>query len=146
MQLEPIEHNQSNEMPSLAHISILVAEDDENIREILGFFLTSCGANVEFAENGLQGVQMALQKKFDIILMDLSLPIMNGQRAVDLLRLANASMPIIGVSAYDDDTMKSECLAKGFDDFLTKPFELDDLTRKILFFTQKKPSIQLSIH
>ena len=146
MQLEQADQMYREEMLSLERVSILVAEDDESIREILGLFLRSCGANVEFAENGLQSVQKVLEKKFDIVLMDLSLPIMSGEKAVDLLRLAKVSIPIIGVTAYDDEARKKECLSKGFSDFLTKPFELDDLVSKILFFTQKNTNVNLSIH
>jgi DNA-binding response OmpR family regulator len=123
---------------NLEQVSILIAEDDENIRDLLTLFLEYLGAKVDLAQDGLQGLEKAKNSHFDIILMDLNLPKMNGERITEELRKSNNKIPIIGLSAYDDEFRKKKCLQNGFNEYVSKPFEMDDLVEKIKIQTSNK--------
>ena len=125
---------------TLDQVQILIAEDDECFKDSLGFFLTSLGAVVEFASDGAEGVNKALAGKFDIVFMDLTLPKMDGETAVQVLRKASFPTPIIAMSAHSAAARKAHCLEIGFSDYITKPFGLDELLQKIEAHLPKKSS------
>ncbi len=115
---------------------ILVADDRRDIWQVTKYFLERSGAEVEVAEDGRQAVeavQAAARKgePFDLLLMDMQMPVMNGLEAVRELRGAGFSLPIIALTA---DAMKGErqrCLAAGCDDYLTKPIDVVLLTETV---------------
>lgn len=131
----PIETSKKN-LNQLQCISILVAEDDENIRELLMIFLESLGAKVELADDGLQGLNKAMNNSYDLILMDLNLPKMSGEKIAEKLRKVKNNIPIIGISGYEDDYRRERCLMNGFNEYISKPFQWEDLVEKIKIQTQ----------
>ena len=113
----------------LRALSILLAEDNPINQEIAAKFLTRAGAKVEVAENGVEVLRMIAQKNYDIILMDLQMPQMDGLTATqELFKHPSWNhCPIIGVSAGLSNQDKDKCLAAGMQDFLLKPVNWQQL-------------------
>ena len=112
---------------SLAARRILVVEDNPFNRKLIKLNLERLGAAVELAENGLAGVEQAIAAPFDLILMDMQMPVMDGQTAVRKLRAAQYRGPIVALTAHALDEEREKCLAAGCCDFLTKPIDFDRL-------------------
>ena len=112
---------------------ILLVEDDEMNRDMLSRRLLKRGYEVVMATDGEQGVQMARSEGPDIILMDMSLPVMDGWAATRELKADNgtASIPVIALTAHAMAGDQEKALAAGCDDFDTKPIELPRLLGKI---------------
>ena len=108
---------------------ILVVEDSDDNREILRHILRLIGYGVLEAVNGLQAVEICKDRRPDLILMDLSMPVLDGYGAVRKIRaLAGSSaVPIIAVSAHATVDHRAKALAVGFDDYLTKPIDFAQL-------------------
>ena len=112
---------------------ILLVEDNEMNRDMLSRRLERRGFQVVIAVDGGQGVALALSEKPDLILMDMSLPVIDGWEATRQLK-ANPDMkktPIIGLTAHAMAEDREKCLAAGCDDYDTKPVELPRLLGKI---------------
>ncbi len=112
---------------------ILLVEDNEMNRDMLSRRLSRNGFEVVIAVNGQQGVEMAAAELPDLILMDLSLPIMDGWEATRHVKTnpATASIPIIALTAHALVQDREKALQAGCDDFDTKPIELPRLLEKI---------------
>ncbi|WP_197046979.1 PAS domain S-box protein [Paucibacter sp. KBW04] len=110
---------------------ILVAEDDFINQEVAGALLESHGVVTEMADNGLEAVRKAAEKPYDLILMDVHMPEMDGLQATVQIRQtqAGATIPIIAMtaSAFAEDRM--HCISAGMNDFLAKPVAPDELER-----------------
>ncbi len=115
---------------------VLVADDRRDIWRVCKYFLEKCGAEVSIAEDGRQAIDMAQAAKadktpFDIIIMDMQMPIMNGREAVCILRQQGFTIPIIALTA---DAVKGErdaCLAIGCTDYLAKPVNGSNLAKTV---------------
>lgn len=109
---------------------ILVIEDDIQIRKLMMTSLKSSGYSVECVSDGNAGIIALTGAKADIVLLDLGLPDMDG---VELIRRVRewSQIPIIVVSARGEDTDKIAALDSGADDYLTKPFSVDELMARI---------------
>ncbi|HVW36472.1 MAG TPA: response regulator, partial [Pirellulales bacterium] len=112
---------------SLAARRILVVEDNPFNRKLIKLSLEQLGAEIELAENGQAGVDQALAGDFQLILMDMQMPVMDGHTAVKLLREKNYRQPIVALTAHALDEERNKCLAAGCTDFLTKPIDMDHL-------------------
>jgi two-component system, cell cycle response regulator DivK len=112
---------------------ILLVEDDEMNRDMLSRRLLKRGYDVTIATDGEQGVEMARAGNPDIILMDMSLPVMDGWTATRTLKDddATAGIPVIALTAHAMAGDQEKALAAGCDDFDTKPIELTRLLDKI---------------
>ena len=115
-------------MPTLLYI-----EDNEMNRDMLSRRLRRRGFEVLIAPDGEQGVAMAVARRPDLILMDMSLPVLNGWEATRRLKAApdTAPIPVIGLTAHAMASDRDKCLAAGCDDYDTKPVELGRLLEKI---------------
>lgn len=114
--------------------TILLVEDNEMNRDMLSRRLKRKGYDVAIAVDGLEGVRMALSGSHDLILMDMSLPELDGWEATRRVREAEADgrhVPIIGLTAHAMSGDREKALAAGCDDYDTKPVELDRLLGKI---------------
>ena len=119
---------------------ILLVEDNEMNRDMLSRRLLKRGFEITMAVDGAQAVDMAKSENPDLILMDMSLPIMDGWEATRTLKAApaTAAIPIIGLTAHAMAGDREKCLQAGCDDFDTKPIELPRLLEKITSQLQKK--------
>jgi PAS domain S-box-containing protein len=106
---------------------ILVVDDSEENRELLHLVLGEVGLEVEGAENGEVGVRMVAQSEFDMILMDMQMPVMDGRTATALLREQGHGMPIIALSANAMKGFEKKCFAAGCSAYITKPVDIDQL-------------------
>jgi two-component system, sensor histidine kinase and response regulator len=116
---------------------VLVAEDNLVNLEVAQFYLEDLGCVPAAAINGAEAVAMAKCETFDFILMDCQMPVMDGFAALQAIRAlgaanANATAPILAVTAADDEQSKRNCLRAGFDGFLAKPFTTDQLRAALL--------------
>ncbi|MCF8390462.1 MAG: response regulator [Bacteroidales bacterium] len=114
---------------------ILVVEDQEDNYELLQEFLQSLGYTVLLAQNGLEAVEKAKQSKnIDLVLMDIKMPVMEGEESLLELRKIFPELPVIAVTAYAMAGDKERFLKLGFNAYLTKPISLGELKEKILEF------------
>lgn len=102
---------------------ILVVEDSTDNQLLARVYLTRRGAEVEFANNGQEGVDKALSQAYDLILMDIQMPVMDGYTAVKTLRAKNYQGPIVAFTGYAMKEDQRRCIEVGCDDYLSKPFD-----------------------
>ena len=114
-------------------MKILLVEDNEMNRDMLSRRLVRRGYEVVIAEDGQQGVEMAVSEKPDLILMDMSLPVLDGWGATKQLKASDEmrSIPVIALTAHAMAQDREKALAAGCDDYDTKPIELPRLLEKI---------------
>lgn len=106
---------------------ILIVDDGEENRELVRLVLEEAGALTEQAENGRIAVEKAQARQYDLILMDLQMPEMDGETAARLLRERGFNTPIVALTAHAMKGFEQEVLASGFTAYLTKPIDLDKL-------------------
>lgn len=105
----------------LTHKNILLVDDSRDNREIIKRFLEKAGAVVETAENGQAAIEKLRKQHFDLVLMDIQMPIMDGLAATREIRKTDHNTPIVALTAHALEEEKATCLQSGFDDYLTKP-------------------------
>ena len=112
---------------------VLLVEDNEMNRDMLSRRLTRRGFEVIFAVNGQEGVDLAASERPDIILMDMSLPVLDGWEATRRVKADDTTsrVPIIGLTAHAMSGDREKAIAAGFDDYDTKPVEIERLIGKI---------------
>ncbi len=106
---------------------VLVVDDDGCLRSLLANMLRICGAEVVIRGNGLEAVAEAQANHFDLVLMDLNMPIMDGLTAAECIRDAGIDVPLIAVTGNDVALMREQCLQAGFDKVIGKPINRDEL-------------------
>ena len=114
-------------------MKILLVEDNEMNRDMLSRRLTRNGFEIVIAVNGQEGVDLAMSAQPDLILMDLSLPVIDGWEATRRVKAnpATAKIPVIALTAPAMAQDKEKAIAAGCDDFDTQPVELQRLLEKI---------------
>ncbi len=125
----------ADESRPLAGKRILVAEDVEINQEIMQSILDDYGATVTMADNGLQALDQVRQRgaqAFDLILMDIQMPLMNGYDATRQIHAIAPDLPIIGQTAHALDEERTACLEAGMVDHISKPIDPDALLALIL--------------
>lgn len=110
--------------------TILIVDDEQQIRKMLGIYLDSAEFRVEEAENGKQGVRMCASIKPDLVLLDLGLPDIDGKEVIAQIREWSL-MPIVVLSVRSDDEEISAALDGGADDYIIKPFSAQVLLSRI---------------
>ena len=112
-------------------LRVLVAEDNEVNRMVMEAILSGMGHDVGFAENGEQAVQLATSQDWDIVLMDLHMPVMDGLEATRAIRshghAQRAQVPVVALTADVFMETRERCAAAGVQDFLTKPVDTSEL-------------------
>ncbi len=110
---------------------VLLVEDDPNTSKSIELMLTHANLNVYTTDLGEEGVDLAKLYDYDLILLDLGLPDMNGHEVLRQLRLARVETPILILSGADDTDNKIKGFGFGADDYLTKPFHREELVARI---------------
>jgi CheY-like chemotaxis protein len=124
----PVEHNVgAAQVPLTLDCTVLIAEDNDVNREILVTMLKTAGCRILTASNGQQAVHLSAIEHYDIILMDVQMPEMDGIEATQVIRARERALgaprkPILALTANALADDKANCLAAGMDDYLTKPF------------------------
>ncbi|MBU0936948.1 MAG: response regulator [Spirochaetes bacterium] len=119
------------------NLSILLAEDHVVNQELFTLLLQKLGCTVDVADNGQEAVSKALAQCYDMVLMDIFMPVMDGYEASRLLRQQGYSRPIIAVTASALKGERDKCIATGMNDILIKPFKRKDLESMISFWANK---------
>lgn len=128
---------------TIGSLDVLIAEDNDVNQIVFNQILQQTGLKYRIVDNGEQAVQIWRAARPSIILMDISMPVMNGYRATQVIRaeedrMLNASrVPIIGVMAHAHESDRDLCLAAGMDDYLSKPISPELLNAKIQTWLMK---------
>lgn len=118
-------------MAKLENFNILVVEDDPTIRLLVKKALEHHGANIQEASTAKTGRELALSSGLDIIILDLRLPDGNGYDICESIRANGVKTPVLILSADHDTDIKVRNLNAGADDYLTKPFSIEELLARI---------------
>lgn len=127
---------------------ILIVEDESKIARFVELELKHEGYEVEIASDGRTGLEKALQSDFDLIILDIMLPGLSGIEVCRRIRLDGNQVPVIMLTAKDDVTDKVAGLDMGADDYMTKPFAIEELLARIrvaLNRHQKSSSAKIEI-
>jgi DNA-binding response OmpR family regulator len=110
---------------------ILVVDDEPNIRSFIGRALAAAGYLIGFAGSGSEGLRHALDEHYDLVVLDLVMPDMDGCNVLDQLLRARPDQTVMVLSCVADVATKVDCLERGARDYLTKPFSLAELLVRI---------------
>jgi len=110
---------------------ILLVEDEENIREVVKLNLEMDDYEVVATDNGKDALKFFREQHFDLLILDVMLPEIDGYQICEQVRLTNMDVPIIFLTAKDASTDRIAGLKKGADDYLTKPFVLEELLLRV---------------
>lgn len=110
---------------------ILVVDDDTDIRELLEFDLAQSGYDVDTAKDGGEGLQKALANNYDIILLDVMMPKMNGFDVCKNIRIHKPDVPILLLTAKGTINDKTDGFDSGADDYIVKPFDIQEVLLRV---------------
>lgn len=110
---------------------VLVAEDDSAVRELYVFLLNHCGYEVVQAVDGKDALDKFLKRPCDLVITDMNMPRMDGMELIEELRRQNFDVYIIMITAFGTSNTKKEALERGANEYVPKPFELDDLRSRV---------------
>lgn len=108
-------------------MKILVAEDNLMNQHLMNRYLSKLGWDFVIVENGLLATEACRTDDFSAILMDIDMPVLDGIEATRYIRAFNGTIPIIAITAYADDQMRTECAEAGMNAFLAKPCSREDI-------------------
>ena len=117
--------------PAPAARHILTVDDEPKIRSFVGRALTAAGYLTDAASTGTEGLRQALAGHYDLIILDLVMPEMTGQVVLERLLAARPDQAVLVLSCLGDVASKVECLERGAQDYLTKPFSLAELLARV---------------
>lgn len=123
---------------------ILIADDDDQIRDLLVFDIQSSGYLVDSAVNGEVALKKALENNYDLILLDVMMPKMNGYDVCKNIRLVKPDIPILMLTAKGSLEDKTEGFDVGADDYLVKPFEIQEVLLRIRALLRRKTDVSNS--
>jgi two-component system, sensor histidine kinase and response regulator len=142
--LAPTDSSRMASIGTLPPCQILLVEDGESNQQLISLILQEAGAEVTCAANGQEGVRLATSRVFDLILMDMQMPVMDGYTATTRLRELGCELPIIALTAHAMRGDREKCLASGCSGYLTKPIDIDRLVQTVAdgLSRQESPSLE----
>lgn len=120
---------------------ILIVEDETRLAETLGQLLQEQHYQTDMVHDGADGLDYALSDQYDLVLLDVMLPKLNGLEVAERLRAAHISTPILMLTARDDTNDKISGLDCGADDYMTKPFEAGELLARVRALTRRQGEV-----
>lgn len=112
-------------------MNLLIAEDDEMLQMLMEICMDILEWNFTFVENGLQAVSRCKTTKYDVILMDMMMPVLDGIEATKQIRIFDKLTPIIAVSSHIDFQTKVECAKAGINAFMEKPYTENEIREAV---------------
>ncbi len=134
--MQPIENNE------LAKPEILFVEDDQNLGIVIRDFLRLKGFNITLALDGLEGLEKYQSQVYDLCILDVNLPKMDGFQLAREIRKMNQEIPILFLTAKTMDEDKVEGFNIGADDYISKPFNIEELVLRIKVFLRRNKMLQ----
>jgi PAS domain S-box-containing protein len=125
------EEKKLTDLDSFSNIQVLLAEDNLINMKVASRILEKWNMQVTEAMNGEEALQLVRSGKYDLVLMDIEMPVMDGLTAVTEIRKFNAGIPIIALTATPYEHMRTDLRSKGLNDFVQKPFRPEELHSKI---------------
>ena len=126
-------------------MKILIIEDEEEILSFLKPNLSAHGFIIDCARTGKNGITLAEENIYDLIILDLNLPDVNGSKVCEIIRKAGLTIPILILSADIEIDSKVGLLNYGADDYMTKPFSLEELIARIKALSRRPQEISNQI-
>jgi DNA-binding NtrC family response regulator len=121
---------------------LLIVDDDETFRRSTAELLRDEGYAIETAGDAARASEVLEQEAIDLVLLDVRMPGVSGLQAVEVLRARGSTVPIVMVSGYGDVETAVESLHVGADDFLTKPVDPDELSRRVAEMLERRPAVR----
>src|ERR671938_515892 len=125
-----------------AQMLILIVEDEAAIARFLERGLNAHGHTVLCAYDGEEGARLAVEEPVDLVLLDISLPRLDGHEVLRRIRLRRPDLPILMLTARDDTRNKVGALDAGADDYLTKPFVFEELLARVRALLRRGPVVR----
>jgi len=124
----------------MENINILIVEDEQRLADILKKQLEESGFNAEIAFDGYNGKQLVEKKKYNLIILDINLPLINGYDLCKEIRKTNINIPIIMLTAFGTPDNKIAGFDVGADDYIVKPFDFRELLARVNVFIRRSDS------
>ena len=124
----------------MADINILIVEDEQRLADILKKQLEESGFNAEIAYDGYIGKQLVEKNKYNLIILDINLPLINGYDLCKEIRKTNSKIPIIMLTAFGTPDNKIAGFDVGADDYVVKPFDFRELLARVNVFIRRSDS------
>ncbi len=121
---------------------LLIADDDNEIRELLEFDLSHSGYSVECAKDGEEALQKALTGNYDLILLDVMMPKMNGFDVCKNIRASKREVPILMLTAKGTIIDKTQGFDSGADDYIVKPFDIQEVLLRVRALVRRSPAVK----
>ena len=122
---------------------LLIADDDNEIRELLEFDLSHSGYEVDCAKNGEEALQKALIGNYDLVLLDVMMPKMNGFDVCNNIRKAKLEVPILMLTAKGTIADKTQGFDMGADDYIVKPFDIQEVLLRVRALVRRSPATKM---
>ena len=119
---------------------LLIVDDDKQIRELLVFDIAQSGYIVDCASDGQEGLKKALENNYDLILLDVMMPKMNGYDVCKNIRKSKPEVPILMLTAKGTITDKTQGFDSGADDYIVKPFDIQEVLLRVRALVRRSPS------
>lgn len=113
-------------------IKVLIAEDNLLNQKIISVMIKRLGWEWQMVVNGLEAVKACQLNDYDVILMDIDMPVMNGWEATEAIKKEKPSLPIIALTAFSEETFREKSFNAGMDYFLAKPYNHTEIEKTVL--------------
>jgi len=113
-------------------MNILIAEDNEINQQLITLYMKKMGWGFVMVADGNEAMEAFGANSFNAILMDIDMPLVNGIEAARQIRVLNEKIPIVAITAYADENMRTECAEAGFNAFISKPCSREDIKSVII--------------
>lgn len=117
--------------PFFLTMNILIAEDNLMNQHLMSRYMSKLGWEFLIVDNGLQATEACRSGNYNAILMDIDMPVLDGIEATRYIRAFNRDIPIVAITAYADDLMRTECAEAGMNAFIAKPCSCNDINEVI---------------